>query len=141
MCGLLAFVSAAAGGDSPGSARDTADAVARASHVMRHRGPDEPGTWVDPAGTVVFGFNRLSIIDIAHSHQPLRWGPPESPGRYELVFNGEIYNYLELRAELAERHVPPAREQVLEVPCALAVAEEDQTPDAISGVHTPLPLP
>ena len=107
MCGLLAFVSAAAGGDasgSPGKALDTADAVARASHLMRHRGPDEPGTWADPAGTVVFGFNRLSIIDIAHSHQPLRWGPPESPGRYELVFNGEIYNYLELRAELAERH-------------------------------------
>ncbi|MGB6205776.1 asparagine synthase (glutamine-hydrolyzing) [Mycobacterium sp.] len=104
MCGLLAFVSAAAGGDSPGTALGTADAVARASHLMRHRGPDEPGTWADPAGTVVFGFNRLSIIDIAHSHQPLRWGPPESPGRYELVFNGEIYNYLELRAELAERH-------------------------------------
>jgi len=104
MCGLLAFVSAAAGGDSSDSARDTADAVAHASHLMRHRGPDEPGTWADPAGTVVFGFNRLSIIDIAHSHQPLRWGPPESPGRYELVFNGEIYNYLELRAELAERH-------------------------------------
>ncbi|HXY62846.1 MAG TPA: asparagine synthase (glutamine-hydrolyzing) [Mycobacterium sp.] len=104
MCGLLAFVSAAAGGDSLDSARDTADAVAHASHLMRHRGPDEPGTWADPARTVVFGFNRLSIIDIAHSHQPLRWGPPESPGRYELVFNGEIYNYLELRAELAERH-------------------------------------
>jgi asparagine synthase (glutamine-hydrolysing) len=104
MCGLLAFVSAAAGGDSSSGARDTADAVARASHLMRHRGPDEPGTWADPAGTVVFGFNRLSIIDIAHSHQPLRWGPSESPGRYELVFNGEIYNYLELRAELAERH-------------------------------------
>jgi asparagine synthase (glutamine-hydrolysing) len=104
MCGLLAFVSAAAGGDSSDSARDTADAVAHASHLMRHRGPDEPGTWADPAGSVVFGFNRLSIIDIAHSHQPLRWGPPESPGRYELVFNGEIYNYLELRAELAERH-------------------------------------
>jgi len=100
MCGLLAFVSAVAGGDSPGSA----DAVARASHLMRHRGPDEPGTWANPAGTVVFGFNRLSIIDIEHSHQPLRWGPPESPGRYELVFNGEIYNYLELRAELADRH-------------------------------------
>nr|WP_202918035.1 asparagine synthase (glutamine-hydrolyzing) [Mycolicibacterium sp. CBMA 295] len=52
------------------------DAVANASHLMRHRGPDEPGTWADPAGeehdgTVVLGFNRLSIIDIAHSHQPL----------------------------------------------------------------------
>jgi asparagine synthase (glutamine-hydrolysing) len=110
MCGLLAFVSAAAGGDAPGSSgsavdtAEAADTIARASHLMRHRGPDEPGTWADPAGTVVFGFNRLSIIDIEHSHQPLRWGPPEGPGRYELVFNGEIYNYLELRAELAERH-------------------------------------
>ena len=94
MCGLLAFVGAAA--------RDSVDAVADASHLMRHRGPDEPGTWVDEA--VVFGFNRLSIIDIAHSHQPLRWGPPETPDRYVLVFNGEIYNYLELRAELAAEH-------------------------------------
>jgi asparagine synthase (glutamine-hydrolysing) len=65
---------------------------------MRHRGPDEPGTWSDDR--VVLGFNRLSIIDIAHSHQPLRWGPPESPDRYVLVFNGEIYNYLELREAL-----------------------------------------
>jgi asparagine synthase (glutamine-hydrolysing) len=107
MCGLLAFLGAAAGGDASGSsgtALDAADAVARASHLMRHRGPDEPGTWADPDGAVVFGFNRLSIIDIEHSHQPLRWGPPETPDRYELVFNGEIYNYVELRAELAERH-------------------------------------
>src|SRR5690606_28299143 len=51
---------------------------------------------------LVFGFNRLSIIDIAHSHQPLRWGPPEQPDRYALTFNGEIYNYLELRKELTE---------------------------------------
>jgi asparagine synthase (glutamine-hydrolysing) len=103
VCGLLAFVSAAAS-DHASDSSGSADAVARASHLMRHRGPDEPGTWANPARTVVFGFNRLSIIDIEHSHQPLRWGPPESPGRYELVFNGEIYNYLELRAELAERH-------------------------------------
>jgi asparagine synthase (glutamine-hydrolysing) len=66
---------------------------------MRHRGPDEPGIWADP--TAVLGFNRLSVIDVARSHQPLRWGPSETPDRYVLVFNGEIYNYLELRAELA----------------------------------------
>lgn len=74
------------------------EAVAGASHLMRHRGPDEPGTWSDDR--VVLGFNRLSIIDIAHSHQPLRWGPPEEPDRYVLVFNGEIYNYVELRTQL-----------------------------------------
>ncbi|TQM09896.1 asparagine synthase (glutamine-hydrolysing) [Pseudonocardia kunmingensis] len=66
-----------------------------------HRGPDESGTWHD--ADVAFGFNRLSIIDLEHSHQPLRYGPPDQPGRYTIVFNGEIYNYLELRAELAAR--------------------------------------
>jgi asparagine synthase (glutamine-hydrolysing) len=106
MCGLLAFVGAGTGADSSGSAGDVADAVARASRLMRHRGPDELGTWsdIDSHATVVLGFNRLSIIDIAHSHQPLRWGPPQTPGRYVLVFNGEIYNYLELREELAATH-------------------------------------
>ncbi|MCV7261188.1 asparagine synthase (glutamine-hydrolyzing) [Mycobacterium shimoidei] len=97
MCGLLAFV-----GATPDTASGAVDAVGKASHLMRHRGPDEPGTWAD--GPVVLGFNRLSIIDIAHSHQPLRWGPPATPDRYMLVFNGEIYNYLELRAELADTH-------------------------------------
>ncbi|MCV7381063.1 asparagine synthase (glutamine-hydrolyzing) [Mycobacterium alsense] len=103
MCGLLAFV-AAPGAAEAGGAADTSAALARASHLMRHRGPDEPGTWTNADGSVVFGFNRLSIIDIAHSHQPLRWGPPETPDRYELVFNGEIYNYLELRDELTATH-------------------------------------
>ena len=94
MCGLLALVTDPAETVTP----PIVDAVAGASHLMRHRGPDEPGTWSDDR--VVLGFNRLSIIDIAHSHQPLRWGPPEEPDRYVLVFNGEIYNYVELRAEL-----------------------------------------
>ena len=98
MCGLLALVGDAAGVIT----EQTVEAVAGASHLMRHRGPDEPGTWADDV--VVLGFNRLSIIDIAHSHQPLRWGPPEEPGRYVLVFNGEIYNYLELREELRAGH-------------------------------------
>ncbi len=75
----------------------------------RHRGPDDPGSWND--SDVVFGFNRLSIIDIEHSHQPLRWGPPENPDRYALVFNGEIYNYLELRTELTETHQVQFRTQ------------------------------
>src|SRR6202158_2705461 len=98
MCGLLALITDPSADGSPAAV----DAVSGASHLMRHRGPDEPGTWSDDH--VVLGFNRLSIIDIAHSHQPLRWGPPESPDRYVLVFNGEIYNYLELRDELSANH-------------------------------------
>jgi len=103
MCGLLALVRdpsapSARADNSAGVATEVVDAVADSSHLMRHRGPDEPGTWSDE--TTVFGFNRLSIIDIEHSHQPLRWGPAENPDRYVLVFNGEIYNYLELRDAL-----------------------------------------
>ena len=98
VCGLLALLTDPSADVSPG----LVEAVSGASHLMRHRGPDEPGTWHDD--DVVLGFNRLSIIDIAHSHQPLRWGPPDSPDRYVLVFNGEIYNYLELREELAADH-------------------------------------
>ncbi len=104
MCGLLALVT-----DPSYEVSSTiVDAVSGATALMRHRGPDEPGTWDDTvrgAGStapsqVILGFNRLSIIDIAHSHQPLRWGPSEAPDRYVLVFNGEIYNYLELREAL-----------------------------------------
>src|SRR6478672_10768789 len=94
VCGLMGFVS------GTGQAAQRVDAIAAGMRCARHRGPDDAGTWNDD--DVVFGFNRLSIIDIEHSHQPLRWGPPENPDRYALVFNGEIYNYLELRAELAQ---------------------------------------
>lgn len=75
-------------------------AIEQALPCMRHRGPDDSGTWHDE--TAVFGFNRLSIIDIAHSHQPLSWGPEGQADRYVMTFNGEIYNYVELREELEE---------------------------------------
>jgi len=82
--------------------------VAAALRCQRHRGPDESGTWNDD--DVVFGFNRLSIIDVELSHQPLHWNPEDPDpdrgpdARYTIVFNGEIYNYLELRDELAREH-------------------------------------
>ncbi|TQC48239.1 asparagine synthase (glutamine-hydrolyzing) [Rhodococcus sp. WS4] len=95
MCGLLGLLTSGETSDNAVSQVD------QAMHCLRHRGPDEHGTWHDDH--VVFGFNRLSIIDIEHSHQPLRWGPEENPERYALTFNGEIYNYLEVRAELAEQ--------------------------------------
>ncbi|GCE37094.1 Asparagine synthetase [glutamine-hydrolyzing] [Rhodococcus wratislaviensis] len=95
MCGLLGLLTSGETSDNAVSQVD------QAMHCLRHRGPDEHGTWHDDHQ--VFGFNRLSIIDIEHSHQPLRWGPAENPERYALTFNGEIYNYLEVRAELAEQ--------------------------------------
>ena len=98
MCGLLGLLT------SDGSAATHVDAVREALPCMRHRGPDGTDTWNDK--DVVFGFNRLSIIDLEHSHQPLVWGPEDDPQRYTLTFNGEIYNYIELREELAAAGLP-----------------------------------
>ena len=68
--------------------------VKRMCDAMVHRGPDGHGIWIAPG--VGLGHRRLSIIDVAGSPQPMT----SSDGRAMLVFNGEIYNYRELRAEL-----------------------------------------
>jgi asparagine synthase (glutamine-hydrolysing) len=64
---------------------------------LRHRGPDDSGEWLDAATGVALGFRRLSIIDTsAAGHQPM-----VSPtGRYVIAFNGEVYNFQRLHAEL-----------------------------------------
>src|SRR5947207_2575071 len=65
-----------------------------------HRGPDARGAWTSPLGRCGLGHNRLSILDLsAAGRQPM--ATPD--GRYHVVFNGEIYNYLELREELGGR--------------------------------------
>ena len=69
--------------------------VERMSNALAHRGPDGSGVWTAPG--VGLGHRRLSIIDIAGSPQPMH----SADGRAVLVYNGEIYNYRELRRELA----------------------------------------
>lgn len=67
---------------------------------QRHRGPDDEGIFLD--GRVGLGFVRLSILDLSSAgHQPMQ----SADGRYTLVFNGEIYNYIELRAELSKHYL------------------------------------
>ncbi|WP_026196264.1 asparagine synthase (glutamine-hydrolyzing) [Corynebacterium lubricantis] len=92
MCGLVGMLT------TNSNAEHFVSAIEDGLPCMRHRGPDAAGTWND--NDVVFGFNRLAIIDLEHSHQPLRWGPEDQPDRYALIFNGEIYNFVELRAQL-----------------------------------------
>ncbi len=92
MCGLTGFLHP--GG---GSAADMRARVSRMSDCVRHRGPDDEGTWADAEAGIAFGFRRLSIIDLTPAgHQPM-----VSPdGRFVLMLNGEIYNFQELRREL-----------------------------------------
>ncbi|MCI0392814.1 MAG: asparagine synthase (glutamine-hydrolyzing) [Acidobacteria bacterium] len=71
--------------------------VAQMCDVIAHRGPDDEGYYV--ANGVALGMRRLSIIDVATGHQPIS----NEDGSVWIVFNGEIYNYRELRAELIAR--------------------------------------
>jgi len=96
MCGLLVFISDA------GQAGAQRDAITAALECLHHRGPDDTG--VEQFGReVIFAHKRLSIIDVALSHEPIPF-PSNGPdvGRYLLTFNGEIYNYIELRRQLID---------------------------------------
>jgi len=83
MCGICGFVGS-------GIERDLTRMVA----TLHHRGPDEAGLWMGEA--VALGMRRLSIIDVATGHQPVF----NETGRIAVVFNGEIYNHVELRERL-----------------------------------------
>lgn len=90
MCGFVGFVAFA------GQERPTEEWLARMSDTIRHRGPDDDGIVVD--GAVGLAFRRLAILDLTSAgHQPMR----SHDQNLLMVFNGEIYNYVELRDELA----------------------------------------
>jgi asparagine synthase (glutamine-hydrolysing) len=65
--------------------------------ALRHRGPDADALWSD--GPVAFGHARLAIVDLSGGAQPMA----NPAGTLEIVFNGEIFNYIELRRELAAK--------------------------------------
>jgi asparagine synthase (glutamine-hydrolysing) len=102
MCGIAGFV----GGQWRRSGDITA-ALARMSRSIRHRGPDHSAVWMDEPARVAFAHNRLAIVDLS----PAGNQPMTSPsGRYVIVYNGEIYNHLEMRDELtAEGDAPSWR--------------------------------
>jgi asparagine synthase (glutamine-hydrolysing) len=95
MCGFAGFLGGAAlfGG---GRAAPVASAMAGS---IRHRGPDHGGNWLDPDAGVAFAHRRLAIVDLsAAGDQPME----SHSGRYVTIYNGEIYNHLDLRRQLEE---------------------------------------
>src|SRR4051812_43165002 len=87
---------------SPDLLRQSVD---RMRDTMSHRGPDAAGTWVGREGRVGLGHRRLAILDLSPAgEQPM----VSESGRYTIVFNGEVYNFLELRMELESSGSAPA---------------------------------
>jgi asparagine synthase (glutamine-hydrolysing) len=91
MCGITGFRIA------EGSPQQWCEDLPAATAAIQHRGPDDSGQWLSEDGRTGLGHRRLSIIDLsAHGHQPML----SACGRWVMVFNGEIYNFREIRAEL-----------------------------------------
>lgn len=88
MCGITGFI------DRKQSYEDAEELIDKMCQQIRHRGPDEQGTWVGDG--IALGMRRLSIIDLDGGHQPI-WNEDHS---ILLVFNGEIYNYRDLQRTL-----------------------------------------
>jgi asparagine synthase (glutamine-hydrolysing) len=97
MCGIAGLIATTSGIDLEATVR-------RMSNVLVHRGPDHAGFWFDTVLGIALVHRRLSIIDLS----PLGHQPMHSVGeRYTIVFNGEIYNFEEIRAELESLNLAP----------------------------------
>ena len=85
MCGICGFIGAG-----------STDDLSRMSALLRHRGPDDFGTWSSVTPAIQLASRRLSVVDLPGGHQPML----TADGQLVIIFNGEIYNHRELREEL-----------------------------------------
>lgn len=95
MCGIVGYV------QTELNRNDATATIQAMADVMSHRGPDDSGIWLDEKDGVVLGHRRLAIVDLtAAGHQPMC----SASRRYTIVYNGEIYNHLEIRRELQNKN-------------------------------------
>ncbi len=95
MCGIVGFYS------NTTLNEDRQIVIANMVDILSHRGPDHAGCWVSPSQQLALGHRRLAIIDLSpEGHQPMH----SACGRYVMVYNGQVYNYLQLREDLIARH-------------------------------------
>ena len=91
MCGIVGFI-------DQRKKKEKEEIVKKMADRIKHRGPDGEGFYMD--NTVALGHRRLSIIDITGGAQPIF----NEDGKLAIIFNGEIYNYIELKEELKPKH-------------------------------------
>ncbi|OSQ41764.1 asparagine synthase (glutamine-hydrolyzing) [Thalassospira sp. MCCC 1A01428] len=94
MCGLSGFVNV----ESNSNTQDLTNLIRHMNDKIRHRGPDDDGIWTDASNGIAIGHRRLAIIDLSPlGHQPMT----SSCNRYVIAYNGEVYNFPDLKKELS----------------------------------------
>lgn len=123
MCGIAGIIG------HPGSIRP--EVLKRMTDEIAHRGPDGDGNWVAADSSVGLGHRRLAIIDLSDAgKQPMFY----ANGRYSITFNGEIYNYVELREELVKEGVKFVSHSDTEVLLALFDKKKEKCLDSLDGM-------
>ena len=105
----------------------------RQRDLLAHRGPDDKGTWISDCGRVGLAHRRLAVIDLSPAgHQPMLY----ADGRFAIVFNGEIYNFRELRGELAQLGCSFTSDSDTEVILAAYATWGEQCPSRFNGMFS-----
>jgi asparagine synthase (glutamine-hydrolysing) len=124
MCGIAGIIASTARPDAFIRLRSMTDAII-------HRGPDGEGHWVSSNGHVGFGHRRLSIIDLSdNGRQPMHY----AEGRYTITFNGEIYNYIEIKKELLLKGYSFVSDSDTEVLLALYDLKKEKCLEDLDGM-------
>ncbi len=122
MCGIAGIVS---------KSKVKKESVKKMTDVIAHRGPDGEGQWINKDEVVGLGHRRLSIIDLSNNaSQPMH----SDDGRYTIVFNGEIYNYIELKEELVKSGHKFKTESDTEVLLKLYEIEKEKCLSKLDGM-------
>jgi asparagine synthase (glutamine-hydrolysing) len=123
MCGIAGIITSNPTKLSPERLKQMTDVIA-------HRGPDGEGQWISEDNKVGLGHRRLSIIDLSHeADQPMHY-----LNRYTLIFNGEIYNYIELRETLKKQGYTFHTQSDTEVLMALYDRDKENCLQALDGM-------
>ena len=94
MCGIVGFI------QTDTKSEEWESILSTMADSIHHRGPDDSGLWFDPEAGIGMGHRRLSIVDLSSlGHQPMS----SQSGRFIMVYNGEVYNYPELKSDLCNR--------------------------------------
>ena len=127
MCGIAGFLA-----DARFNQTRLLPVALSMADAIRHRGPDDNGVWTDPHARIALAQRRLSIIDLSPAgHQPM----VSASGRYVIVFNGEIYNFSTLRAELETAGTAPAWRGHSDTEVLLALIEARGVRAALQAVR------